>query len=195
MEDARLFSPSVERNGAPILAQLLPLLPRDATVLEVASGSGEHARQLAEARPDLMIQPSDPNPDARASIDAWCAGLPRVRPALALDAGMPWPSIAADAVLCINMIHIAPWTAGLGLLEGARGVLRPGGLLVLYGPFLRAGVPTAPSNLEFDLDLKSRDPAWGLRALEDVATAARGFGPPTVTEMPANNLLVQFTRI
>ena len=194
MDDARLFSPSVERNGPPILAQLCRVLPPGATVLEVASGSGEHARQLALARPDLTIQPSDPGAEARASIDAWCRGLPNVRPALALDAAA-WPDgLAADAVLCINMIHIAPWAAGLGLLAGAAQVLRPGGMLVLYGPFLRAGVPTAPSNLDFDADLKARDPSWGLRALEDVARAATGFGTPDVTEMPANNLLVTFTR-
>ena len=194
MDDPRLFSPSVERNGPPILAQLRRLLPPGATVLEVASGSGEHARQLALARPDLVIQPSDPTPEARASIDAWCRGLPHVQEAVALDAAA-WPAgLVADAVLCINMIHIAPWAAGLGLLAGAAHVLRPGGMLVLYGPFLRAGVPTAPGNLDFDADLKLRDPAWGLRRLEDVAAAAQGFDPPDVVEMPANNLLVTFVR-
>jgi SAM-dependent methyltransferase len=194
--DARRSSHSVERNRDPILAALRPLLPPTGLVLEVASGSGEHAAHFAAALRDLTFQPSDPNPEALASIDAWCGGLPNVRPALDLDAAAPgWPIKRADAVLCVNMIHIAPWTAAQGLVAGAGRVLRPGGLLALYGPFLRDGTPTAPSNAAFDAGLRARDPAWGLRRLEDVAAlaAAAGFGPPAVTAMPANNLLVAFT--
>ncbi len=194
MSDARLFSPSVERNAAPILAALGPLLPSGAQVLEVASGSGEHAAQLAAQRPDLTIQPSDPRAEARDSIDAWCAALPNVRPAIDLDAAQPWPMVQADAVLCINMVHISPWAATLGLMEGAARVLAPGGALILYGAFMRRGRATEPSNLEFDADLKSRDPEWGLRVLEDVAAAAQGFGPPAVIEMPARNVMVVFRR-
>lgn len=193
--DARRSSHSVERNRGPILAALRPLLPPTGLVLEIASGSGEHAAHLAAALPGLEFQPSDPDPEAQASIDAWCGGLPNVRPALGLDAATPdWPAVRADAVLCVNMIHIAPWAAARGLVAGAGRALRPGGLLVLYGPFLRDGVPTAPGNAAFDADLRARDPAWGLRRLEDVAAlaAAAGFGPPAVTAMPANNLLVAF---
>ncbi len=194
--DARRSSHSVERNRGPILAALRPLLPPTGLVLEVASGSGEHAAHLAAALPGLTFQPSDPNPEARASIDAWCGGLPNVRPALDLDAAAPdWPAIQADAVLCVNMIHIAPWAAAQGLVAGAGRVLRLDGVLALYGPFLQDGVPTAPSNAAFDEGLRARDPAWGLRRLEDVAAlaTAAGFGLPGVTAMPANNLLVAFT--
>ncbi|WP_439599415.1 DUF938 domain-containing protein [Falsiroseomonas sp.] len=195
--DARRIAPAAARNRDPILAALRPLLPAAGLVLEVASGSGEHAAHFAAALPGLHFQPSDPDPANRASIDAWCAGAPNIRPALALDAMAPdWPLAAADAVLCINMIHIAPWAATPGLLRGAARILPPGGPLVLYGPYLRDGVATAPSNLDFDASLRARDPAWGLRRLEEVAAAAAaaGFGPPAVTEMPANNLLVAFRR-
>lgn len=193
--DARRSSHSVERNREPILAALRPLLPPTGLVLEIASGSGEHAAHFAAALPDLEFQPSDPDPEAQASINAWCGGLPNVRPALGLDAAAPgWPAVQADAVLCVNMIHIAPWAAARGLVAGAGRTLRPRGLLVLYGPFLRDGVPTAPGNAAFDADLRTRDPAWGLRRLEDVEAlaAAAGFGPPAITAMPANNLLVAF---
>jgi len=193
--DARRSSHSVERNRDPILAALRPLLPPTGLVLEVASGSGEHAAHFAAALPGLTFQPSDPHPEARASIDAWCDGLPNVRPALDLDTAAPdWPVARADAVLCVNMIHIAPWAAAQGLVAGAGCTLRPGGLLALYGPFLQDGVPTAPSNAAFDAGLRARDPAWGIRRLEDVAAlaASAGFGPPALTAMPANNLLAAF---
>jgi hypothetical protein len=195
-EDPRRFAPATLRNRAPLLAALQGLLPPAGLVLEVASGSGEHCAHFATALPGLTFQPSDPQAENCASIDAWCAGLANVRPALALDAmAAPWPLARAQAVLCINMIHIAPWAATLGLLRGAAAVLPAGAPLVLYGPLLRAGVPTAASNLEFDESLRARDPAWGLRALEDVAVAAEGFGAPTVIDMPANNLTVVFRRI
>ncbi|WP_198370673.1 DUF938 domain-containing protein [Roseomonas rosulenta] len=197
MTDARREAPAVARNRDAILAVLRGILPAYGLVLEVASGSGEHTLHFAPALPDLTFQPSDPDPEARASIDAWCAGVANIRPALALDAAAPdWPVDRADAVLCINMIHIAPWAACEGLLRGAARLLPAGAPLVLYGPFRRAGVPTAPSNEAFDADLRARDPAWGLRELEAVsaAAAAAGFGPPAVTPMPANNLTVAFRR-
>jgi len=194
--DARRSSHSVERNRDAILAELRALLPMTGWVLEIASGSGEHAAHFAAALPNLEFQPSDPDPEARASIDAWCTPLPNVRPALDLDAALPdWPALQADAVLCVNMIHIAPWAAAQGLVAGAGRLLRTGGLLALYGPFLRDDVPTASSNAAFDAGLRARDPAWGVRRLADVAAlaTAAGFGPPAVAAMPANNLLVTFT--
>ena len=197
-DDPRLFAPSAARNRDPILHALRPHLPRAGTVLEVASGTGEHLAHFAAALPGLSWQPTDPGPERRASIDAWTAGLPNVRPALALDAASPaWPVPSADAVLCINMIHIAPWEATRGLLAGAARVLPPGGLLALYGPFRRAGQSMEPGNAAFDADLRMRDPAWGLRVLEDVAAlaASSGLGPPDVVAMPADNRLVLFRRL
>lgn len=183
------------RNRDALLATLRGMLPAQGLVLEVASGTGEHAVHIASALSGLTWQPSDPSPEARASMDAWAAGVPNIRPGLALDAAAwPWPIVQADAVLCVNMIHIAPWAAGLGLLRGAAAILPAGSPLILYGPFLRAGVPTAPSNLEFDASLKARNPHWGLRALEDVAAAAQGFALQQVVEMPANNLTVLFRK-
>lgn len=196
-DDPRRVAPAAARNRDPILAVLRRVLPPSGLVLEVASGTGEHAAHFAAALPALRFEPSDPDPASRASIDAWCAGLPNVRPALALDAAAAkWPLDHADAVLCINMVHISPWAATLGLLRGAARLLPPGGPLVLYGPYRRAGVPTAPSNDAFDADLRARNPAWGLRQLEEVAAeaAAAGFGLPEIVEMPANNLTVIFRR-
>lgn len=195
-EDPRRIAPAAARNREPILGVLRHALPPTGLVLEVASGSGEHCAHFAIALPRLVFQPSDPDPLNRASCDAWCAGLPNVRPALALDATDPdWPLAAAEAVLCINMAHIAPWAATLGLLRGAARLLAPGARLILYGPWLREGVPTAPSNLAFDADLRARNPDWGLRAVEDLAAAgARHFAPPEVVEMPANNLTLILRR-
>jgi SAM-dependent methyltransferase len=196
--DARLFAPAVARNRDPLLAVLRPRLPRAGLVLEVASGSGEHLAALAALSPELAFQPTDPDPDARASADAWARhlGAANMRPALPLDAAAPdsWPVAAADAVLCVNMIHIAPWATTLGLLRGAARLLPPGAPLFLYGPFRRGGVHTAPSNAAFDESLRARDPDWGVRDLEAVAAAARGFAPPEIIPMPANNLVVVFRR-
>lgn len=193
MTDPRRTAPAAARNRDPILAVLREVLPDRGLVLEVASGSGEHAIHFAAAFPALTFQPSDPDADARASIDAWAAGVANVRPAIALDAAGDWPPLRADAVLCINMIHIAPWTACEGLVRGAAAL---DAMLVLYGPYRRGGRHTAPSNEAFDASLRARDPAWGVRDLEAVAAlaAAQGFGPPEVTEMPANNLTVVFRR-
>lgn len=196
-DDPRRHAPATLRNRDLILARLRDLLPRRGLVLEVASGTGEHCAHFAAALPDLAWQPTDLDPENRASITAWCAGLANVHPPLAVDAGAPlWPLDRADAILCINMIHIAPWSAAEGLFAGAARILPEGAPLVLYGPYLQAGVPTAPSNEEFDASLRARDPEWGLRRLEDVAAlAARsGFAPPAVTPMPANNLVVTFRR-
>ncbi len=193
---ARRHAPATLRNRDAILAVLQATLPAAGLVLEVASGSGEHCAFLAAALPALRFQPSDPDPDARASIDAWCAALPNVAPALALDCTAPWPAVRAQAVLCINMVHISPWQATLGLLAGAATVLPPGGVLFLYGPYRQEGHPFAASNAAFDASLRERNPAWGIRSLEAVAAAAatQGFGPAAVTPMPANNLALAFRR-
>ena len=195
MTDPRRHAPATLRNREPLLATLRRHLPATGLVLEVASGTGEHAAFLAAALPHLAFQPSERDPGALPGIDAWCAGLPNIRPALLLDATEPgWP--AAAAVLCANMIHIAPWAATLGLMRGAAACLPPGGPLILYGPFRRDGAHTAPGNAAFDADLRDRDPAWGLRDLEAVAAAAaaEGFAPPIVEPMPANNLTLVLHR-
>jgi SAM-dependent methyltransferase len=201
-KDARQYAPAAARNRDPIWSALQPSLPEAGLVLEVASGSGEHAVHFAHrAAPGLVFQPSDPDPEARASIDAWTAAtrLANIRPALALDAtSETWPIAQADVVLCFNMIHIAPWEACIGLVRGAARVLSAGGPLFLYGPFKREGRHTAPSNAAFDRDfLKARNPAWGVRDLEAVAAlaAGQGFGAPAIVEMPANNLSVSFRRL
>lgn len=197
--EIRQFAPSAQRNRDPILAVLRETLPAKGLVLEIASGSGEHAMHFAAALPGLSFQPSDPNAEARASIDAWAkeAALPNLLPALALDASTSgWPLARADAVICINMIHISPWAATQGLIAEAARLLPPGGPLYLYGPYRQSGVPLAPSNAAFDESLRGRDPRWGLRELDTVAAlaAAAGFGPPEVTAMPANNLSVVFRK-
>lgn len=200
-DDKRRHAPATLRNREAILAALGRHLPARGIVLEVASGTGEHAAHFAAALPGLVFQPSDPDPGARASIDAWAAGARRtnVRPALAVDAAAPeWERAvgAVDAVLCVNMVHIAPWAATPGLTRGAGRLLPPGGPLCLYGPFKREGRHTAPSNAAFDADLRASDPAWGVRDLEAVAAeaTARGFAAPAIEEMPANNLFVVFRR-
>jgi len=198
IEDRRRFAPATLRNRDPLLLTLRPLLPASGLVLEVASGSGEHCAHFAAELPDLAFQPSDPAAEMLASINAWCGALANVRPALVLDATtQPWPVLRADAVLCCNMIHIAPWAATLGLIAGAAAALPVGAPLILYGPFIQAGVPTAPSNQDFDASLRARDPAWGIRALQAVAAVAAraGFGAPQIIEMPANNLTVVFRRV
>ena len=189
----RREAPAVARNRDPILEVLRRHLPPKGLVLEFASGTGEHAMHFAAALPHLTFQPSDPNESARASVDDWARtrGLANVRPALALDAAAgKWPVEGVSAILCINMIHISPWAATVGLVEGAGDALPTDGVLFLYGPYRRAGVATAPSNEAFDADLRSRNADWGLRQLEEVEVLAgrHGFGAPTVIEMPANNL-------
>ena len=161
--DPRLYAPAVARNREPILAVLRRVLPAAGLVLEVASGSGEHAAFFAAALPGVSWQPSDPDPRARASIAAFLdAGAPpNLLPPLALDAAAGgWPIARAMAVVCINMIHVAPWSACEGLIAGAARVLPPGGVLYLYGPYKEEGRHTAPSNEAFDADLRARDPSW-----------------------------------
>jgi SAM-dependent methyltransferase len=196
-QDRRLRFPAATRNRQPILDVLSRHLPARGLVLEVASGSGEHVAHFAQACPGLTFQPSDPDPAHRASIDAWTAalGLANIRPAIDLDATAEvWPVATADAILCTNMIHIAPWAAAVGLMRGAGRALRPGGVLYLYGPYKRGGRHTAPSNEAFDAGLRAENPAWGVRDLEAVAdlAAAQGFAAPVVVPMPANNLSLVF---
>lgn len=196
-EGVRRHAPATLRNRAPIATILAQLLPESGRVLEVASGSGEHCAYFAEHFPRLEWQPSDPDPDALASIAAWCEGLGNVRPPIALDAAAgDWPVGHADALLCVNMIHISPWDATLGLMAGAGRLLPPGAPLILYGPYREAGVPTAPSNEEFDQSLRARNPAWGLRLLDDVVAAAEAqrLAFDRRVAMPANNLIVVFRR-
>ena len=195
--NARRSAPAALRNREPIAEVLREWLPQSGLVLEVASGTGEHATYFAEEFPAIEWQPSDADPRALASITAWseASGLANVRPPLELDASAPdWPIERADAVLNVNMVHISPWSAALGLLAGAAEVLSWGGALILYGPWLKADVPTATSNLRFDEDLKTRDPAWGLRSVETFAAEAewRGFVLEEVRPMPTNNLMLLF---
>jgi SAM-dependent methyltransferase len=191
-------APAAARNRQPILDVLQRHLPANGLVLEVASGSGEHVAHFAAALPNLEFQPSDPDPSARASVDDWMTtlDLKNVRPALALDAASPhWPVARADAVVCINMIHIAPWQAAAGLIAGAARLLPPQGVLCLYGPYHRQDRPTSPSNEDFDRDLRRRNPAWGVRHLEEVVALAEAhFAAPEIVDMPANNLSLVFRR-
>lgn len=193
-------APATARNRDPILAVLRTRLPPRGNVLEIAAGTGEHAVFLATALPHLQWQPTDPSPEALASIAAWRdhAAVPNLLAPVALDAATPgsWPVDQADAIVNINMIHISPWTATMGLMQGAGRLLPEGGPLCLYGPYIEAEVETAPSNLAFDRDLQSRNPAWGLRRLADVAAlaAAHGLVLGERVAMPANNLLLIFRK-
>ena len=192
-------APAAARNREPIAAVLAELLPPSGKVLEIASGTGEHAVFFAARFPGIELQPSDPDPDARASIEAHRhdAGLANLLPPIDLDAAAAdWPVGELDAIININMIHISPWEACLGLLSGAAARLSPGAPLYLYGPYLR-GPGDAPSNLAFDQSLRSHDPRWGVRRLEDVVAAAaeHGFELERTVEMPANNLSVIFRRV
>ena len=197
--DQRQVAPAAHRNKDPILDVLKRVLPQSGFVVEIASGTGQHAVHFARQLPGLIWQPSDPNPEMRASITAWIdeAGLPNIRPPLDIDVrSQPWPVGEADALICINMIHIAPWTATLHVMAGASRLLPPGGVLFLYGPFRRLGQDTAPSNEAFDAQLRAKNPQWGLRHLDAVAEVAHhnGLALEDVTEMPANNLSVVFRR-
>lgn len=200
MNDARQYAPAAARNRDPICAVLREVLPATGLVLEVASGSGEHAMHFAAAFPALSFQPSDPDPRARDSIAAWraVAGLANLLPPIALDAAEPiWPLTAADALVSINMVHISPWESTIGLMRGAAALLPPQAPLYLYGPYRRGGAHTAASNAAFDAELRRRNPAWGLRDMEAVIAlgAAAGFDdPPQVIDMPANNFSLVFRR-
>nr|WP_298413026.1 DUF938 domain-containing protein [uncultured Halomonas sp.] len=191
--DQRLSSPAVVRNRDAILAVLRDVLPQQGKVLEIASGSGEHALYLARHLPAISWQPSDPNPQALASIAAWrkTESLDNLLEPVQLDVTLrPWPVEDFDALVCINMIHIAPWEAAQALFAEAGKNLEEGGVLYLYGPFKRDGQHTAASNAAFDVDLRRRDPRWGVRDLNDMELLAQenGLGIERIVEMPANNL-------
>ncbi len=192
-------APSAERNREPILAVLREVLPSRGTVLEVASGTGQHGAFFARALPHLVWQPTDVEPSALESIEAWRAEeeLPNLRAPKVLDVRAPgWPVEAADALVSINMVHISPWEACQGLLRGASRVLPSGGPLVLYGPYFIEGRPTAPSNLAFDASLRERNPTWGVRELGAVTEEARAHGLELerVVDMPSNNYTVVFRK-
>jgi SAM-dependent methyltransferase len=192
------FAPATQRNREPIRDVLARELPASGTVLELASGSGEHAIFMAAAFPHLTWQPTDLDPDALASIAAWRAeaALPNLREPLRLDAcDATWPVSEASAITCCNMIHISPWEATLGMFAGAARLLAPGALLYLYGPYRFNGAFTAPSNEAFDASLRSRDPSWGVRDVTDLEAAASGFALREVISMPANNHSLVFRRV
>ncbi len=197
--DPRIYYPHVVRNRDPLLDVLRRVLPADGLVLEIASGSGEHAAYFAKELPALFWQPTDSDTDALASIAAHrtAANAANLLPPLHLDVtSAQWPVQRADVVMCNNMIHISPWAATEGLIAGAARALPAGGMLFLYGPYKIDGRHTAPSNHDFDLDLKRRNPAWGIRDLADVEDLARrhGLDLAETVPMPANNLSVVFRR-
>jgi SAM-dependent methyltransferase len=200
--DQRMYSPSAARNLAPILEVLKRVLPAHSAVLEIACGTGEHAVHFAGAMPNLTWRPSDPDSGARASTASWIkfTGLSNVLPPLDIDVcAKAWgveQMAPFDAIVSLNMIHIAPWAATLGLFAGAGRLLRPGGLLFLYGPFMRNGAHNAPSNAAFDASLKARDPSWGLRDTADLERLGEssGLSLRETIEMPANNMSLVFSR-
>lgn len=201
MSSLTQHSPAAERNRQPILEVLARVLPSRGLALEIASGTGQHAVHFAAALPGWTWQPSDPQPGALASIAAWIAqsGQANVRLPRQLDVTQePWPGVddPVDAIFCANMIHIAPWSACEGLMRGTARHLTADGVLVTYGPYLIAGVPTAPGNLAFDADLRARNPAWGVRHLEDVQRLAQAHGLALQewVAMPANNFVLVFKR-
>ena len=201
--DPRLHSPAADRNKGPIGIELQRVLPARGALIEIASGSGQHAAHLSAQLPGWAWYPTDADPAALASTNAWCAEHPAVRPAQALDlllapVDAPWPGLplGVDAIYCANLLHISPWPVCAALLQGAARHLAPRGLLVLYGPWLEDGVPTAPGNLAFDADLRARNPAWGLRRLPDVLqqASAAGLRLRERVPMPANNLMLVLER-
>ena len=197
--DARRHSPAAERNRDPIAHELQRLLPPKGLALEIASGTGQHAAFFATALPAWRWLPSDGDARSMASIGVWCEGLANVLPPIHLDVMKPaWAGVpaAVDAIFCANMLHIAPWPTCAALMQGASRHLAPEGRLLLYGPYVVDGETTAPSNQAFDADLRARDAAWGLRRLADVTAeaAAAGLRLRERLPMPANNLLLVFTR-
>lgn len=198
--DDRLEYPATQRNRDVILNVLRAVLPPSGLVLEIASGSGEHVVHFANALAALTFQPSDPDETALRSIAGWIddSGAANIRRPVQLDASADaWPITAADAILCVNMVHISPWHATEGLMRGAARILKSGAPLYLYGPYRQTGIVTAPSNEAFDASLKSRNAKWGLRKLDDISALAQKneFSAPVVTQMPANNLSVVFRRL
>jgi SAM-dependent methyltransferase len=200
MPDDLPFSPAAQRNKAAILGVLGQVLPGSARVLEIASGTGQHAAHFAASQPGWQWQPTDAEEAELSGISARCAGLPNVLAPLQLDVLAPaWPAALGrfDAIYCANMLHISPWPTCAALMQGAsRHLIEGGGVLVVYGPFIVDGEPTAPSNLAFDASLRARDPAWGLRRLAEVEAEARraGLALQRRFDMPANNLTLVFGR-
>jgi SAM-dependent methyltransferase len=194
----RRTAPAAERNKEPILAVLKRVLPARGLVLEIASGTGQHVVHFAKALPALAWQPSEFEAGMLPSIADWIDAerLSNVRASLVLDVGQPWPIERADAIVCINMIHISPWQATLDLMQGAGRILGANGVLFLYGPYRRFGAHTAPSNEAFDADLRARNAEWGVRDMEAVEQAAKGqgFTLHDVVAMPANNFSVVFRK-
>ena len=194
--EVKRTAPATERNRDAITSVLKGHLPLQGTVLEIASGTGEHIVHFASQFPDLIWQPSDSDALALTSIAAWSAefGGTNLMPPVHLDAASEWHMKDVAATVCINMVHISPWSATQGLVRNAGRILPQGGLLYLYGPFRQNGLPTAASNEEFDVNLKSRNADWGLRFVEDVAQEALQYGLSLgeVIEMPANNLSLVF---
>lgn len=201
--DQRMFSPSAARNVAPILAILQRVLPSRGSVLEIGCGTGEHAVSFAGAMPQLTWRPSDPNPDARASASSWIrfTGLGNVWAPLDIDVcASTWgveQDAPFDAMISLNMVHIAPWSASLGLFAGAGRMLPTGAVLILYGPFKRDGAHNAPSNAEFDVSLRARNPSWGVRDIADLERLAEASGVilRETIEMPANNRTLVFAKL
>ncbi len=192
------FSPAADRNKAPILDVLQGLWPAAATVLEIAAGTGQHAAHFASQQPDWQWQPTEAEAEALPVLLAR-RSVPNLRTPLQLDVRVtPWPVPAAqfDGVYCANLLHIAPWAVCAALMQGASQCLAAGGRLVLYGPFVFPGEPTAPSNLAFDADLRTRNPAWGLRHIDDVKAQAADAGLTLAqrVDLPANNTLLVFGR-
>jgi hypothetical protein len=197
--DPRLHAPATQRNRQPILDVLSRVLPGSGTVLELASGTGEHAVWFAQHLRPLVWQPSDADPDMRRSIDAHAhfAGARSIRPALAIDVtSRPWPIESASAAVCVNLLHISPWAATEGVFAGCADLLPAGAPFAIYGPFKRDGQHTAESNARFDSSLRASDPSWGVRDIEDVSVVAErhGFTLEEIAEMPANNLILVFRR-
>lgn len=197
--DDRRSAPAAQRNRDPIAEVLAEWLPKQGIVLEIASGTGEHAVHFAGRFPGLEWQPSDLDPGALQSIRAWreAEGLANLREPVVLNAAAAdWPIDRADALLSINMVHISPWSSALGLLDGAARLLEEGSPLILYGPWLSCEIETVASNLQFDSDLKQRNPEWGLRRVEDFATEAakRSLFLEESRQMPANNLMLLFRK-
>ena len=200
MPDGRWVAPAAERNKGPILEVLQRVLPPRGVVLEIGSGTGQHVVHFAKALSQLSWQPSDPDAENRQSIALWSRveELGNVRAPLALDVReRPWPIDAADAIVCINVVHVSPWAATLALFDGVRGVLPSEGVLFLYGPYRRGGRHTAPSNEKFDADLRAHNPEWGLRDIDELAEVADrvGFALAEIVDMPANNFSLVFRRM
>jgi len=196
-DDGRWIAPSAERNKDPILAVLSRVLPARGLVLEIGSGTGQHVAHFAKATPDLQWQPSDADLAYRPSVVRWIdkEKLANVRAPMLLDVhDASWPVAIVDAVVAINVLHVSPWSATAALFDGARNIVRRDGIVFLYGPFMRAGRHTAPSNAQFDASLRAHDPQWGVRDVDDVVAIARAarFALVEIIEMPANNLSVVF---